>query len=81
MKKTSFIYGPENKRGKATRQRPDSLAMIPNIPLPANIIERYRNIILLEDYIYIQGIPMLHTISGRRIPQNFKPHHQQSKTK
>ena len=64
-KRSSFIYGPENKRGKATRQRPDSLAMIPSILLPANIIEQHRNIMLSVDYFYIQGIPMLHTISGR----------------
>ena len=38
MKSATFIYGPENKRGKTTRYRLDPLAMIPNIPLPANII-------------------------------------------
>ena len=65
MKRVSFIYGPENKRCKATRQRLDSLAMIPNIALPANIIEQHRNIMLSVDYVYIQGIPMFHTISGR----------------
>ena len=40
IKRASFIYGPENKRRKTARQRPDLLAMIPNIPLPANIIEQ-----------------------------------------
>ena len=65
MKRASFIYGPENKRGKATRQRLDSLAMILNIPLSANIIEQHRNIMLSVDYVYILEIPMLHTISGR----------------
>ena len=65
MKRASFIYGPENKRDKATRQRPDPLAMIANIPLPVNIIEQHRNIMLSVDYVYIQGIPMLHSISGR----------------
>ena len=65
MKRTSFIYGPENKRGKATRQRPDPLAIIPNTTLPANIIEQHRNIMLSVDYLYFEGIHMLHTISGR----------------
>ena len=41
MKRVSFIYGPENKRYKATGQGPDPLALIPNIPLPANIIEQH----------------------------------------
>ena len=53
MKRASFIYEPENKRGTTTQQRPNSLEMIPNIPLPANIIEKHRNIMLSVDYVYI----------------------------
>ena len=65
MERESFIYGQENKRGNATRQRPDPLAIIPNTTLPANIIEQHRNIMLSVDYLYFEGIHMLHTISGR----------------
>ena len=65
IKRASFTYEPENKKDNATRQRPNPLTMIPNIPLPANIIEYHRNIMLSIDYVHIQGIHMLHTISGR----------------
>ena len=65
MKRATFIYGPENKTVKATGQRQDPLAMIPNIPLRANITEQHRNIMLSVDYVYIQGIHILHTINGR----------------
>jgi hypothetical protein len=58
------IFGPDigSLKGKTVRRRPH-LAKPVIEPLPPQIMSRYRNVTLAADLMYVNGIPMLVTIS------------------
>jgi hypothetical protein len=58
------IFGPDigSLKGKTVRRRPH-LAKPSIEPLPPQIMSRYRNVTLAADVMYVNGIPMLVTIS------------------
>ena len=58
------IFGPDvgSLKGKTVRRRPH-LAKPHIEPLPPQIMSRYRNVTLAADVMYVNGIPMLLTIS------------------
>ena len=66
VKRAIYIYGKDTAflQGKSTRNKASSIHPISIIPLPHTIQDAHRNIQLSVDYIYIQGIAMLHTTSG-----------------
>lgn len=59
------IFGPDvgSLKGKTVRRRPH-LARTNVEPLPPQIMSRYRNVTLAADLMYVNGIPMLVTISN-----------------
>jgi hypothetical protein len=58
------IFGPDigSLKGKTVRRQPH-LAKPTIEPLPHQIMSRYRNVTLAADVMYVNGIPMLVTIS------------------
>jgi hypothetical protein len=58
------IFGPDvgSLKGKTVRRRPH-LAKPTIEPLPPQIMSRYRNVTLAADVMYVNGIPMLVSIS------------------
>jgi len=66
VKRSLEVYGRDQSelKGKGTRTRPIPIQDMEIIPLPVNILEHNREIHLSVDYLYINGIAMLHSISG-----------------
>jgi len=66
-KRALYIYGKNiaEMKGKGIRKRPMSIQDIQTIDLPSEIKNIYDNIQVSVDYVFIQGIPMLHSISGK----------------
>ena len=60
------IYGMETSalQGQGTRRRPQPMATMPHIPLPKTIRDLHSTITVSVNYVFLQGIPMLHSISG-----------------
>jgi hypothetical protein len=58
------IFGPDvgSLKGKTVRRRPPQVKDVVE-PLPPSIMERYRNITLCADIMYVNGIAMLVTVS------------------
>lgn len=58
------IFGPDvgSLKGKTTRCNPHAIRHVVE-PLPASIMNRYRNIMLYADVMYVNKTPMLITIS------------------
>lgn len=50
-------------KGKTTRNKPNTIQDIRYVPIPRTIKDNHPDIKLSVDYMYIQGIPMLHTIA------------------
>jgi len=67
VKRSLEIYGRDKfeLQGKGTRKRPIPIQEMDIIPLPSNVLNHNRDIQLSVDYLYINGIAMLHSISGR----------------
>ena len=65
-KVSMHIFGrePASIKGKATRKKPQAIGAMPLVEIPATIMDLHPTVILSMDYVYIQGIPMLHTISS-----------------
>ena len=65
-KRVVFIYGREVSflKGKDTRRKPVRINNIQKIELPRSIIEFHLTIFLVVDYIIIQRIPFMHSISN-----------------
>ena len=64
-KVSMHIFGrePASIKGKATRQRPQAIGAIQMVEIPSTILDLHPTVMLSMDYVYIQSIPMLHTIS------------------
>jgi len=60
------IYGKDENemKGKGTRTRPIPISDIVTVAIPPTILELHNDIQLSVDFIFVQGIPMLHSISG-----------------
>ena len=60
------IFGRElaNIKGKATRQRLKEIGVMPLVEIPETILDLHPSLALSIDYVYVQGIPMLHSISS-----------------
>jgi len=67
VKRSIEIYGHDKfeLQGKGTRVRPIPIQDISVIPLPDTILTHNQDIQISIDYLYINGIAMLHSISGR----------------
>jgi hypothetical protein len=66
-KRALHIYGKDVLilQGKTTRKTLTALKNIQHTPIPTTIQDTHPTITLSADYLYIQGIPMLHTISQK----------------
>ena len=66
VKRALHIYGPDTAylQGKTTRKKSPPIMTIPTVDIPRTILDKHNNITLSVDYVFIQGITMLHTISG-----------------
>lgn len=66
IKRALHIYGKEPAviKGKTTRPSSKPIQQQLNIPLPQTIQAEHSNISIYIDYVFLQGIPMLHSISG-----------------
>jgi uncharacterized protein YggU (UPF0235/DUF167 family) len=64
-KRAIHIYGPDviMLKGKTTRKKSSTIQDIQHVPIPTTIKDNHPDIKLSVDYMYIQGIPMLHTIA------------------
>jgi len=65
-KRADFIYGPSipDLRARTTREQPThKQAHIP-VNIPRALYEEYKNVTLNIDFFYVNGIPVLHTISN-----------------
>jgi hypothetical protein len=58
------IFGPDigGLKGKTTRKRPHVVRSVV-MPLPTTVMSRYRAVTLCTDLMYVNGIPMLVSIS------------------
>ena len=65
MKCAIHIYGPDivTIKGKTVRKSPREIYNGKKIPLPKTIRDHHANIHISADYLFIQGVPILHTIS------------------
>jgi len=63
------IYGKERAelQGKGVRTRPLPISVRGHVPIPLPILDAHSSIQLSIDYLYVQGLPMLHSISGQSI--------------
>ena len=66
IKRAIAIYGKDvnEMKGKGTRTRPIPISDIVTIRIPPSILQLHNDIQLSVDFIFVQGIPMLHSISG-----------------
>ena len=65
VKTALFIWGPETAviKGKTTRIGPEHIPSTSLVPLPQTTREFHSNVTLCVDFFYVNGIPLLHTIS------------------
>ena len=65
MKRYLVIYGPHTStiQGKTARKKANKTITVPNVPIPAGILENNRNVKISGDVLYLQQIPIIHTIS------------------
>jgi hypothetical protein len=65
-KRALHIYGTDAimLKGKMTRKKPNVMQEVHHTGIPATIQDLHPTINLSADYLYVQSIPMLHTISG-----------------
>ena len=61
------IFGrePESIKGKTTRKMPKAIGATPLVEILETILDLHPSLVLPMDYVYVQGIPMLHSISSR----------------
>ena len=64
-KRAVKIYGPDiaHLKGKGTRPKAGRIAIRGLTPLPRDIIDNQKYVNISIDYFYVQGIPVLHSIS------------------
>ena len=64
-KRALHIYGPDpaHLKGKTTRRKPAAIPITDLTPLPEEVVAAQRFVNLSMDYFFVQGIPILHTIS------------------
>ena len=60
------LYGraEQDLQGRTTRRRPLPIEERQKISIPETIKDQHRSIYISVNYLYIKGIPMLHSISG-----------------
>ena len=65
VKRALHIYGPDpaHLKGKTTRKKPAAIPITDLIPLPKDVVATQKFVNLSMDYFFVQGIPILHTIS------------------
>ena len=65
VKTALFIWGPETAviKGKTTRIGPEHIPSMRLIPLPQTTRDFHSKVTLCVDFFYVNGIPLLHTIS------------------
>jgi hypothetical protein len=68
-KRALHIYGTDilMLQGKTVRRKPSALTAIRHVDIPQTVTDRHPSVILSADYMFVNGIPILHTIS-----QNYK---------
>ena len=64
-KRALHIYGPHlaHLKGKTVRKKPNPIEITDFVPLPKQILQAQSFINLSVDYFFVQGIPVLHSIS------------------
>ena len=65
VKAALFIWGPETAviKGKTTRIGPGRIPDAKCLPLPQTTRDFHSKVTLCVDFFYVNGIPLLHTIS------------------
>ena len=60
-----FIWGPETAviKGRTTRIGPEHVPNARLLPLPQTTRDFHSKVTLCVDFFYVNGIPLLHTIS------------------
>ena len=60
------IFGrdPVSIKVKPTRKRPKAIRATPLVEIPETILDLHPSLVLSMDYMYVQGIPILHSISS-----------------
>ena len=61
-----IIYGPDVACLKGKTTRSSAAPRVPTfaaVPIPAPILKFHRNVTLCVDFLFVQGLPFLHTIS------------------
>lgn len=66
VKVNMYIFGRKSIsiKGKATRQRPKYIGAMPLVEILDIILDLHPSPVLSMDYVYVQSIPMLHSISS-----------------
>ena len=64
-KRALHIYGPDvsHLKGKTTRRRPEPIPITDLVPIPEDVLAAQKYVNLSMVYFFVQGIPVLHTIS------------------
>ena len=65
VKRAIHVYGPDvaTLKGWATRNRPKQIGTIISIPMSRDIIDRHPTTTVSIDYMFVQGLCILHTTS------------------
>ena len=66
MKRYLHIFGPHMStvQGKTVRKKANQLVPLPDIPIPRGILENNKHVVIFGDVLYLQKIPIIHTISN-----------------
>ena len=59
-----FRREPASIKGKAIRRKPQAIGAMPLVEILATILNLHPTVTLSMDCVFIQGIPMLHSISS-----------------
>ena len=67
IKLAIHIYGPNNamRKGKKTSKRSSCIKIEDQMKLPMSTKERHKNVTLGVDFLYVNGIMFLHSISRK----------------
>ena len=66
-KRTLYIYGKEvvMVKGKTTKKKQSRILIINKVEIPEQILSKYGKVHIMVDYMFVQGIQFLTTISDK----------------
>ena len=82
VKRCLIIYGKElaKVKGATTRKSPDKIQTLQNLPIPKMIIDNHNEDAISLYFIFVQGIPFLHSISESYKNRKIEPLRGKKKT-